>query len=79
MLPSPESAAQIEEWRNLAMSNSLTKEQSIEIIAHLRRQRGEIVEKEAAAAAKPAKTPKTPAAKKPKLSGDDLLAGLDDF
>ena len=64
---------QVELWRAKSAAGTLSKEDCIEIIAALRAKRGALP----VAAEKPAKSPKAAKPKKPVVSGDDLLAGLD--
>lgn len=72
---SPDHMTQVELWRAKAAAGTLTKEDCIQIILELRKARGSLP----VAADKPPKTPKVTKAKKTPVSGDDLLAGLDDL
>jgi ribosomal protein L12E/L44/L45/RPP1/RPP2 len=69
----PEHQLKVEQWRAQAAAGTLSKADCIEIIAELRKARGALP----VAADKPAKTPKPATAKKPVVSGDDLLGQLD--
>lgn len=70
MIPSPETTAKIQLWRQKAIEGTLTKEEMREAIVLMRGER-----RSAAVASETAR--KTAAKKtKPQLDGDDLLAEL---
>lgn len=69
---SPETQLRIQQWREKARQGTLTKEEQIEIIAQLRKDRGSVVQ--ATSGTKVRKT-----AEKKTVNADDLLSELDNL